>query len=261
MQQSNLENAARALRDARASCLPISPVSKTYGVASIDDAYAIAAINTGARLAEGARVIGKKIGLTSRAVQSQLGVDQPDFGVLFDDMEFGTGAEIPTHRLMQPNVEAEIAFVVARDLAGAHAPSWGEFLACLGTALPALEIVDSAIADWKITLFDTISDNASSGLYVVGDQPVEIGSLQLADVAMEMRVNSQIVSRGTGAACLDHPLRAAFWLSRTMVARGEPLRAGEIILSGALGPMVAVKPGDSVEADFGTFGRVACRFG
>jgi 2-keto-4-pentenoate hydratase len=258
MQSSNLENAARALRDARASCLPVAPISKSYGVASIDDAYEVAAINMRARIAQGARA---KVGLTSRAVQSQLGVDQPDFGMLFDDMEFSNGAEIPTRRLMQPKVEAEIAFVVAHDLAGAHAPSWGEFLACLDTALPALEIVDSAIADWKITVFDTVSDNASSGLFVVGDQPIQIGSVQLADVVMQMQVNSEIVSRGTGAACLDHPLRAGFWLARTMVARGSPLRAGEIILSGALGPMAPVKIGDSVEADFGAFGRVACRFG
>jgi len=261
MQSNDLENAARALRRARSSCLPIAPISKTHGIASIDDAYAIAAINTRARIAQGARAIGKKIGLTSRAVQSQLGVDQPDFGILLDDMEFGNDSEIPTHRLMQPKVEAEIAFVVAHDLPGAHAPSWGEFLACLGTALPAIEIVDSAIADWKITLFDTVADNASSGLYVVGDQPVQIASVQLADVAMQMQVNSETVSRGTGEACLDHPLRAAFWLARTMVARGVPLRAGEIILSGALGPMAAVKLGDSVEANFGAFGRVACRFG
>ena len=133
-------------------------------------------------------MLGKKVGLTSRAVQQQLGVSQPDFGILLDDMEFLDGDEVPAQRLAQPKIEAEVAFVVGRDLAGA-APSWGEFLAALAYALPALEIVDSAIADWKITLVDTVADNASSGLYVLGHQPVAIGQLAGAELGMQMSVN------------------------------------------------------------------------
>lgn len=251
--------AALALRAARVSGSPIPPISSTYGIVTIDDAYAVAAVNTAARAKAGARISGKKIGLTSRAVQRQLGVDQPDFGVLFSDMEFLSGATLPTERLIQPRVEGEIAFVVGRDGTRGATPSWGEFLNSLRYAVPALEIVDSAVADWKITISDTVADNGSAALYVVGEQPVPI-TAPLADITMRLRVNGRTVSEGMGSACLDHPLRAAFWLARRMAEHGDTLRAGEIILSGALGPMVPVQKGDAVEADFGAFGRVGCRF-
>jgi 2-keto-4-pentenoate hydratase len=257
----HIDAAARTLREARNQRRQCAPISSSCRIATVDEAYAVAAINMAARLAAGARVTGKKIGLTSRAVQSQLGVDQPDFGVLFDDMEFLDRATLPTGRLMQPKVEAEIAFVVARDLAFSGAPSFGEFIAAIDHALPAIEVVDSAIENWKITIADTIADNASAALYVLGDQPIALGAVQLAEVAMTLRLNGEIVSRGQGSACLDHPLRAAYWLACEMAARGETLRAGEIILSGALGPTAPVKANDAIEADFGTFGRVACQFG
>ena len=257
--QSRLQAAARALHDARANGQPIPPVSKSFEIEGLQAAYAVAEINTAARLAEpGRRIVGKKVGLTSEAVQKQLGVDQPDFGVLFDDMEFLNGQELPAARLIQPKVEAEVAFVVGRDLRDA-VPSWSEFLACIAYALPALEIVDSAIADWKISLVDTVADNASSGLYVLGDQPVATGMLALESVGMQLAVNGRTVSVGTGAACLGHPLRAAYWLARTMAERGQPLRAGEVILSGALGPMVPLQPGDVVQAQIGALGAVGCR--
>ena len=255
-----IADAALTLRQARASRQPIPPVSATYGIASIEDAYAVAGLNNSALIEAGHRPTGKKIGLTARAVQKQLGVDQPDFGVLLAGMEFLSRDVIPMARLIQPKVEAEIAFVAARDIGTYKTPRWCEFLASLAFALPAIEIVDSAIADWKITLFDTIADNASSGLYVLGDQPVAIGSVQLADVAMELRLGGEVSSRGKGSECLDHPLRAAFWLASTLAALGQPIRAGEVILSGALGPMVTVKKGDEVVADFGTFGNVCCKF-
>jgi 2-keto-4-pentenoate hydratase len=138
-------------------------------------------------------------------------------------------------------------------------PTWGEFLNAVACALPAIEIVDSAIADWKISLVDTVADNASCGLYVLGNQPVSPGALDLAAIGMQMRVNGRTVSVGTGAACLGHPLRAAYWLARTMARRGQSLRAGEVILSGALGPMVPVQAGDLVQVELGALGRVACR--
>jgi len=191
-------------------------------------------------------------------VQQQLGVDQPDFGILLDDMEFLSGESIPMQRLIQPKVEAEVAFVMARDLPEGT-PSYAQFLSCVAYALPAIEVVDSVIADWKITLVDTVADNASSGLFVLGDQPVSIGHLALGDVGMQLEKNGETVSIGTGAACLGHPLRAAFWLARTMAARGSSLRAGQIILSGALGPMVPVSSGDLVTASIGALGKVTCR--
>lgn len=257
--EARLAAAAAALRAARDSRQAVAPISQTHQVAGLEHAYAVAEINTAARIAAGARVVGKKVGLTSKAVQQQLGVDQPDFGVLFDDMEFLNGQNVPADRLLQPKVEAEVALVVASDLPAGR-PSWSEFLRGLAYALPALEIVDSAIADWKITLVDTVADNASCGLYVLGDQPVSLGTLDLGGIGMEMRKNGQPVSVGTGAACLGHPLRAAYWLAQTMADRGQPLRAGEVILSGALGPMVPLAAGDLVQADLGALGRISCRF-
>jgi len=203
-------------------------------------------------------VVGLKVGLTSRAVQQQLGVDQPDFGVLFDDMEHLDGDTIPMARLIQPKVEAEVALVVGADLAG-ETLSWSEFLRGLAYALPALEIVDSVIQDWKITLVDTVADNASSALYVLGNQPVDVGRLDLGALGMQMGINGQTVSVGTGAACLGHPLRAAYWLARTMAERGQSLKAGQVILSGALGPMVPLQAGDAVHASMGALGSVSCR--
>ncbi|MDP2220976.1 MAG: fumarylacetoacetate hydrolase family protein [Hydrogenophaga sp.] len=249
---------AKVLRTARAARTPVAPVSSTHGIEGLEAAYAVADLNTQARLAEGQRIVGLKVGLTSKAVQEQLGVDQPDFGVLFDDMEYLSGQDVPTNRLMQPKIEAEIAFVVGSDLAGTT-PSYAEFLACLVYALPALEIVDSAIADWKIRLVDTVADNASCGVYVLGDQPVLLGQLSLGDLGMCLTKNGTTASVGTGSACLGHPLRAAYWLACTMAARGQGLKAGQVILSGALGPMVPVAAGDHIHAQIGALGSVSCR--
>jgi 2-keto-4-pentenoate hydratase len=254
-----LQAAADALRRARATAKPIARISESHGIAGVDAAYAVAALNARARLAEGRRIVGKKIGLTSRAVQQQLGVDEPDFGMLFDDMERLDGDALPAASLMQPKVEAELAFVVGRDLRH-EAPTYGEFIAALDCALPAIEVVDSAIADWRITLVDTVADNASSGLYVLGLRPLAIGQLAHSTLDMQLAVNGQLRASGNGAACLGHPLRAAYWLARTMAARGQPLRSGELVLSGALGPMVPVTAGDHVQVRIDTAGDCALRF-
>lgn len=258
VQDQTVAQAALALRQARAERRTIAPISASHGLQGLAAAYAVAEINTKHRLSEGRRIVGKKVGLTAKAVQQQLGVDQPDFGMLFDDMEYLDGDDVPAARLIQPKVEAEVAFVMGRDVPGA-APSWAEFLTCVTYALPAIEIVDSAITDWRIGLVDTVADNASSGLYVLGDQPVVVGALSLAGIGMTMRKNGHVVAVGTGAACLGHPLRAAYWLARTMAAREQPLRAGEVILSGALGPMVPAVTGDLVHADLGQLGSVSFR--
>lgn len=255
----NIAFAAAALRTARLQRTPIARISETFGIADLQSAYAVAEVNQAANTAAGHRKCGLKVGLTSLAVQQQLGVDQPDFGVLFDDMEYLDGDTVPVNRLIQPKVEAEIAFVVGRDL-GTDQPSYGEFLRCLDHAVAALEIVDSAILDWKITLIDTVADNASSGLYVLGNQPFAVNALSLADQPMALEKNGNTASTGSGAACLGHPLRAAYWLARTMAARGQGLRAGEVILSGALGPMVPVVAGDHVHVLIGGLGTVSCHF-
>jgi 2-keto-4-pentenoate hydratase len=258
MTSDRIASAALALREARAMRRPIPQVSTTFGVTDLAAAYSIAEINTRERVRAGGRVTGRKIGLTSVAVQKQLGVDQPDFGVLFDDMEYLDGSDVPAARLIQPKVEAEIAFVLGRDLS-VTAPTYGEFVAAVACCLPALEIVDSAIVDWKITLVDTVADNASCGLYVLGNQPSALGNVSLAELTMNMTKNGDNVSAGSGAACLGHPLRAAYWLARTMAALGQTMKSGEVILSGALGPMVSFAAGDEIRANLGALGSVACR--
>lgn len=256
-QNDRLIAAATALREARQQRKSIEKVSITHEIQGLDEAYAVAQINTDFRLDLGARMIGKKVGLTSKAVQQQLGVDQPDFGILFEDMMVLEGDSVHISSLIQPKAEAEVAFILSHGIEGAI-PTWGEFLNKVAYALPALEIVDSAIHDWKITLEDTVADNASCGLFVLGQQPIAIDRFDFSKLAMCMEKNGEVVSIGSGAACLGHPLRAAWWLAKTMVERGIPLKAGEIILSGALGPMVNVQVGDVIHVDIGTLGSFSC---
>ena len=250
--------AADALRAARESRTPIDQISKKFGIDNMDSAYQVAAINTQHRLENGERIIGKKVGLTSKAVQKQLGVDQPDFGVLFENMEYLDGSDIPLSRLIQPKAEAEVAFVVGKNITHKN-PTWSEFVNAIEYALPAIEIVDSAIEDWKLTLADTVADNASCGVYVLGNQPVSLGNLSLGELGMKMECNGEVVSVGSGVACLGHPLRAAYWLAQMMTSREEGLYEGEIILSGALGPMIPLVSGNIIQADMGPLGTVSCR--
>ncbi|GIM89991.1 putative hydratase/decarboxylase [Paractinoplanes toevensis] len=228
--------------------------------AALSTGYAVQRLLTGARLADGHRVVGRKIGLTSPAVQAQLGVDQPDFGVLLDDMARGPDELIDITQLLQPRIEAEIAFVLDADL-DADDVDAASARAAVGDVVPALEIVDSRIAGWDITLVDTVADNASSGLYVLGAATGRLGHRDLRGVTMTMADgNGTTVSAGDGAACLGDPVDALVWLARTAKAYGEPLRAGEVILSGALGPMVPVAPGSSFTADLTGLGTVRARF-
>lgn len=256
-QNDRISDAAKALREARQQRKTIDKVSITHAIQGLDEAYAVAQINTDAKLTQGHRIVGKKVGLTSRAVQQQLGVDQPDFGILFEDMMVLEGDPVHVSKLIQPKAEAEVAFVLSHDIEGV-VPTWAEFLNKVSYALPALEIVDSAIHDWKITLEDTVADNASCGLFVLGQQPIAIDQFDFAKLAMRLMKNGEVVSIGTGSACLGHPLRAAWWLAKTMVERGIPLKAGEVILSGALGPMVNVETGDIIHVDIGALGALSC---
>lgn len=257
MKDTPIQQAADALYQARRDRRPIARVSETFGIDGLEAAYAVSAANTARALDEGRAISGKKIGLTSKAVQAQLGVDQPDFGVLFADMEFLSGAAIPAGSLIQPKAEGEVAFVIGRGLDD-DTLTWGRFLRAIEFALPAIEIVDSAIQDWKITLVDTVADNASCGLYVLGTDPKRVTDLALADCAMRFARNAKPASEGNGAACLGHPLHAAWWLARTMTAMGEPLRAGDVVLSGALGPMFKIGRGDELNLEIEGLGQVRC---
>jgi 2-keto-4-pentenoate hydratase len=253
-----VEAADRLLR-AAADGAPCDPVRELIGEADVEAAYAVQERLTAARLAAGATVVGRKIGLTSKAVQAQIGVDQPDFGVLFDDMGYPETETVPMRRVLQPKAEAEVAFVLKDDLVDGDLDV-AQVAAAVDYAVAALEIVDSRVAGWNIRFGDTVADNASSGLYVLGSDHKTLDEVAPVDVEMTMTRNGEQVSSGNGAACLGDPLNALSWLARTARDFGEPLRAGQVVLSGALGPMVDVRPGDVVTAEITGLGTVTARF-
>ena len=254
-----IEAAAQALFEARQALRPIPPVRDRFGLTGVDDAYAVQAANARRMLAAGHRIAGRKIGLTSPAVQKQLGVDQPDFGALWADYAFADGGIAPISRFMQPKLEGEVAFVLGRDLPHRE-PSLSDLIRAIEHVVPAFEIVDSAIADWDIRLFDTVADNASAGGYVLGTAPRRLEGLDLRLCGMVLSCNGAEVSTGVGAACMGHPLNAALWLARKMAALGEPLTAGEVVLSGALGPMVPVHAGDHFQLEIAGFAPMRISF-
>ena len=225
-----------------------------------DGAYAVQAINTAYWRETGRRITGRKVGLTAKAVQTQLGVDQPDFGVLFGDMEIADGGELRPAEVLQPKAEAEVAIILAADLDGAEITA-ATVANAVGEVMAAIEIVDSRIADWKITFADTVADNGSSAFYVLGRDRKPLAGLDLWTCGMALEVNGEVASLGAGVACLGHPLNAAAWLAQTLQQRGEPLRAGDVVLTGALGPMVTLKPGDHVKASIGGLGAVSFTYG
>ncbi|MCS7477554.1 2-keto-4-pentenoate hydratase [Umezawaea endophytica] len=247
------------LASARAGHRPCPPVRDLLPVGDVTAAYAVQSTWVSERVATGSVVVGRKIGLTNPAVRKQLGVDQPDFGFLLDDMVCPDGVPVDITRLLQPKIEAEIAFVLAHDLID-DVIGPVEVAAATGHVVAALEVVDSRIAGWDIGIVDTVADNASSGLFVLGPDPVPLDGLDLVSCAMTMSRGDEIVSKGTGADCLGDPLLAVAWLATTARDRGRPLRAGEVVLSGALGPMVPVAPGDHFRAHIGGLGDVAALF-
>jgi 2-keto-4-pentenoate hydratase len=252
------EAAARIARAMRTG-LPVAPVRDLLGPSDVDTAYAVQQEVNRHRLDAGAVVVGRKIGLTSAAVQGQFGVDRPDFGVLFADMDVSGRAVVPAGRLLQPRVEAEIAFVLKADLADGDLGD-DQVRAAVDYAVAALEIVDSRIASWDIAITDTVADNASSGLFVLADRPLSLEELEPRDVAMRLFADGELVSEGTGEDCLGDPLNAVAWLARTARSFGEPLRAGQIVLSGALGPVVPAPPGTGFRAEIGPLGQVSATF-
>ena len=255
-----IQAAAERLHQARMTSITCMPVRDLIGADNIDAAYAVQALGTARAVSEGRQIVGRKIGLTAESVQRQLGVNQPDFGTLLGDMAIGDGEEIAWTRVLQPKVEGEVALVLERDVT-ADMPTIADLVRATGYAIPAIEIVDSRISQWDIRIADTVADNASSGLFVLGGPPRPLGGLDLLTCGMVLRVNGRAASFGAGAACLGHPLNAAVWLARRLAAEGQKLRAGDLLLTGALGPMVAVKPGDAVEVAIGGLGGARAMFG
>ena len=255
-----IEKAAARLAEADNSKVACAPIRDLIGIEDLSSAYEIQKINNHIKKAKGARLVGCKIGLTSPAVQKQLGVDQPDYGLLFDDMEVLHGNEIPWSEVMQPKAEAEVAFIMKRDLPTASI-TMAELISAVDYAVAAIEIVGSRIENWNIKITDTIADNASSSHFVLGHRPIKLENLDLINLGMVMNKNGKKVSEGTGAACLGSPLNALIWLAKTMANLGSPLKAGDIVLTGALGPMSAAEPGDSFTTTFDTLGEVSVKFG
>lgn len=257
-----IQDVATQLIDAARTRTPIAPIKDAFAAGDVRSAYAVQQAVTAHAVASGRRIVGRKIGLTSLAVQKQLGVDSPDYGALFADMQFASGQAIPWSRLLQPKVEAEIALVLDRAL-DREGLTVDDVVRATAYALPAVEVVGSRIADWKISLVDTIADNASSGVYVLGDEKhrKRLGDFDARLCGMVMTRRGEDVSLGVGAACLGHPLNAALWLAKTMVAAGTPLVAGDVVMTGALGPMVTVAPGDVFHVEIGGLGEVDAVFG
>lgn len=259
MSEKARHEAVERLMKAAGTGIPCPPIRDLIGDRDIAAAYAVQSEIIGHAVAGGAHPVGRKIGLTSPAVQTQLGVDQPDFGVLLDSMVVPNGGVIPPGVLLQPKVEAEVAFRLRADLDGDLDEA--SLRAAVATVHAAIEIVDSRIARWDITITDTVADNASSGMFAINERGFTLDEVEPRAVTMQLSVNGSPASSGSGEACLGDPLTALAWLARQAREFGDPLRAGEIVLSGALGPMATVQPGDAVQGEISQLGAVSVRFG
>ncbi len=237
----------------------LEPLTNRHAEITIEDAYHIQQRMLSRRLAAGEKVVGKKIGVTSAAVMNLLGVRQPDFGYMLDGMIYNEGESIPMDTLIQPKAEGEIAFVMKHDLMGPGVTA-ADVLAATEGVMTCFEIVDSRIRDWKIKIQDTVSDNASCGVFVLGDRLVDPREVDLATCGMVLEKNGEIACTGAGAATLGNPVNAMVWLTNTLGRLGIPLKAGEVVLSGSLGPMIPVKAGDNLRVTIGGIGGCSVRF-
>ncbi|MEC5213927.1 2-oxopent-4-enoate/cis-2-oxohex-4-enoate hydratase [Polaromonas sp. CG_9.5] len=245
MDATTIEALGDELFDALRERRTLTPFTSRHPDISVDDAYRISLRFLARREAAGERVIGKKIGVTSKPVQDMLGVFQPDFGFLTDTMQCADGATVSLKKsgLIQPRAEGEIAFMLKSDLQGPGVTR-EDVLAATEWVAPCFEIVDSRIDDWKIKIQDTVADNASCGVFVVGTQHTDPRALDLAAASMQMWKNDAPAGSGLGAAVQGHPAEAVAWLANTLGAFGIPFKAGELILSGSLAPLVPAVAGD-----------------
>jgi len=261
MEPARLHALADELYGALRQRRTLPPLTAREPSITIDDAYRISSYLLQRRLADGERVVGKKIGVTSKAVQQMLDVHQPDFGFLTDRMQVPDGATVSFARagLIQPRAEGEIAFVLKRDLSGPGVTR-EDVLDATECVLPCFEIVDSRIADWRIRIQDTVADNASCGVFVLGQQRIDPRSLDLAAVRLEMFRNGEPAGSGLGAAVQGHPAEAVAWLANTLGGFGIPFLEGEVILSGSLAPLVPAAPGDHFQLTIEGLGGASLRF-
>lgn len=256
---TKIQDFAAQLAQAEATKVGIDPLIVSDPEITVDEAYYIQLENIKKKLEAGQKIVGKKIGLTSVAVQKMLGVDEPDYGHLLDTMVVENGGTIDTKDMLQPKIEGEIAFILKKDLKGPNVTAV-DVIQATDYVVPALEIVDSRIQDWKISLRDTVSDNASSGLYVLGGKPTKLEDINLELVGMALYQNGDVANTGVGAAALGNPATCVAWLANRLADYDITLKAGEVILSGALSGMVAANPGDNFVARFAHLGQVSVNF-
>lgn len=249
---------AEELYEADHTGKPIEQITKRHQGLNIQDAYAIQLLNKDRALTDGKHITGKKIGRTSLAMQQSLGVDQPDFGFLYDSMDATHTGAIPNGALQQPRVEGELAFVLKAPLKGKVTAE--EVRAATAYVVPAIEVVASRIKDWKLTIVDTIADNASCGMYVLGNHKVNPEEVDLRQVAMTLSKDGEVVNSGLGSAVMGDPAEAVAWLAHCLGQYGVTLDAGDVVLSGALSAAVPALPGQSFACDFGDLGCVTVKF-
>jgi 2-keto-4-pentenoate hydratase len=238
----------------------VAPLTDLYPDITIHDAYRVQMESIDQKVKDGQKIVGKKIGLTSFAMQELLGVDQPDYGHLLDGMDIPNGGSIPMETLFNPKVEAELAFVLKKDLIG-PAVTVEDVLEATEYIVPSIEIVDSRITNWKIKLEDTIADNASCGLFTLGGQRFDPNGIDLTKIEMSLYKNGQFMNKGTGADVLGHPATCVAWLANKLTEYDVTLKAGEVILSGALSAAVVAQKGDVFTAEFSQLGKVEVSFG
>ena len=255
MDTNRIKEIADTLQQASDNLASVAPLSTTFAPFTLEEAYAVQLYNVERGIQNGRIVSGKKVGLTNKAMQELLGVDQPDYGHLFSDMEITDGV-LETDTMLQPRVEAEIAFVLKKDLASDGPISIEDVLDATDYVVPSLEIVDSRVKDWKIGISDTVADNASCGRYILGTQKTPIDGFDRLAEKMDLYVNDELVGSGNGTAVLGDSAYCVAWLGEKMGQLGSGLKKGDVVLPGALSKMVTVSKGDTVTARFSTIGEV-----
>ncbi len=258
--QQNIVELGDELYEAWKKAQQINPITDRFPNITVEDAYRIQLRTIEKRKLYGNKVIGKKIGITAKPVMKLLGVDQPDFGHLMSDMEYENDKELKISNFCQPKGEGEIAFVLKKDLSGPGVTA-SEVLAATEHVLPAFEIVDSRIQDWKIKIQDTVADNASAGAFVLGEQTVDPHGIDLSACGIIIKKNNKIIGTGSGAATMDHPANAVAWLANKLGDLGFSLKSGEVILSGSLSLMFPIQSGDELSMEIDGLGQAKCYFG
>ena len=259
MASKNIKYFADKLYSAHRSKIGIPPLTEEDDTLTIDDAYAIQLANVERVVNEGELISGKKIGLTSKGIQEQMGVGEPDYGHLFKSMDCSPEGKVPFDGFLLPKIEGELAFILKADLAGGKVTA-GDVLAATDYIVAGFEIVDSRVENWNIKLIDTVADNASSGCYVLGKQRLSPEEIDLLNVGMKLYKNGRLISEGDSKAVLGNPAQAVAWLANRLWGYGVTLKKGEVILSGAFAAAPQAQKGDIFKAEFTGFGNVTAEF-